>query len=134
MKITKRQLKQIIKEEIDKATRKPSTAIPGAYADMSMSDVSEMWASVPKEERIYKKSVKRVVRATEDEYRAALGGGHRDVTRTPSGYEKIQQTTEPATEKDYTVALGAGRRDVWRDNKAEADAGLYDKYYHNIST
>lgn len=92
MKLTKSQLKQIIKEEIStlmfESKKHPYT-------------------------RKYVKTVQKIAPATEREYQNSLYSGHRSVERLPDGtYQKYIQVEKPATEEEYNSALYSGSRHI----------------------
>ncbi len=90
MKITKSQLKQVIKEEFE--------------ALMLESEKKHPYVAK------YVMSVRRLVPATEKEYDNASYAGRRNVISTPEGYKKWIQVEKPITAAEFESAMRAGNR------------------------
>lgn len=101
MKITKSQLKQIIKEELE--------------ALMLESEKKHPYV------RKYAKVVQRLVPATAKDFDSASHAGRRNVISTPEGYKKWVQVEKPITAAEFDSAMMAGDRSAYQVYDSEEE-------------
>lgn len=101
MKITKAQLKQVIKEELE--------------ALMLESEKKHPYVAK------YVRSERRLVPATAKDYDNASYAGRRNVISTPEGYKKWVQVEKPITAAEFDSALMAGDRSAYQVYDSEEE-------------